>query len=173
MDIDVSKYLGLADFLASLATLIALAVVVIELRLTRKTNDRQAAYDIVFQWNELQESLVDLGYINFKDFDDYSRQVYEDKVLRGAVGRLLNYYEWMGQLVYMDVMEMDTAIGHAGGMAINHWEKYKDVIKGLRQLRNNDTSFGFFEWFALSAGEKKPKLDQILLKDLDRLRTED
>ena len=93
---------------------------------------------------------------NTPDYEDYLTK-YGGKPEQTTLKLLGNYFEGVGLLVYMKIVEIDIVFDFWGDVAESVWDENEELIKGMRN--GTGTRFTFQYWEFLVKEFKKRKVD--------------
>jgi len=88
---------------------------------------------------EIQESISNVCSTEYTDYKDYLAK-YAGKPEQTSLKLLGNYFEGVGLLVYLKLVEMDIAYNFWGDIAESVWDDNEDIISGMRK----DTGTPFY-----------------------------
>jgi len=89
------------------------------------------------------------------DYQDYLSK-YAGKPEQTSLKLLGNYFEGVGLLVYMKLVEMDIVFNFWGDVAESIWDDNEEIINGMR--KDTGTSYTFQYWELLVKEFKKRKI---------------
>jgi hypothetical protein len=101
---------------------------------------------------EIQEAINDVCSAEYTDYKDYLAK-YDGKPEQTSLRLLGNYFEGVGLLVYMKLVEMDIVYNFWGDVAESVWDGNEEVIDGMR--RDIGTPYTFQYWEFLVREVKK------------------
>lgn len=104
---------------------------------------------------EIQEAISTVCSTEYTDYKDYLTK-YAGKTEQTALKLLGNYFEGVGMLVNMKLVEMDIVFNFWGDIAESVWDDNEELIKGMRQ--DTGTPFTFQYWEFLVKEFKKRKI---------------
>jgi hypothetical protein len=105
---------------------------------------------------EIQEAISNVCSTEYTDYKDYLTK-YDGKPEQIALKLLGNYFEGVGLLVYMKLVEIDIVFNFWGDVAESVWDENEELIKGMRN--DTGTEFTFQYWEFLVKEFKKRKSD--------------
>ena len=116
---------------------------------TLETRKLQFVTSITNQLNseEGHRRYTELMNMEWKDYDDFERKYGSDYNLDNAAKRFCVWgtYNTLGMLVREKLVEPELLYPILSGV-LNHWTKFKDVIKEQRKVYSSKDSFSDFEF---------------------------
>ncbi len=104
---------------------------------------------------EIQEAISNVCSTEYADYKDYLTK-YAGKPEQTSLKLLGNYFEGMGLLVYMKLVEMDIVFNFWGDVAESVWDDNEELINSMR--KDIGTPFTFQYWEFLVKEFKKRKI---------------
>ncbi len=104
---------------------------------------------------EIQEAISNVCSTEYTDYKDYLTK-YAGKPEQTSLKLLGNYFEGVGLLVYMKLVEIDIVFNFWGDIAESVWDDNEEVINGMR--KDSGTPFTFQYWEFLVKEFKKRKI---------------
>lgn len=104
---------------------------------------------------DIQESISKVCSMEYTDYEDYLAK-YDGKPEQTALKLLGNYFEGIGLLVHMKLVELDIVFNFWGDIAESVWDENEEIIDGIR--KDSGTPFSFQYWELLVKEVKKRKL---------------
>jgi hypothetical protein len=104
---------------------------------------------------EIQEAISNVCSTEYTDYKDYLTK-YAGKPEQTSLKLLGNYFEGIGLLVYMKLVEMDTVFNFWGDVAESIWDANEELINSMR--KDIGTRFTFQYWEFLVKEFKKRKI---------------
>jgi len=104
---------------------------------------------------EIQEAISNVCSLEYTDYKDYLAK-YAGKPEQISLKLLGNYFEGIGLLVYMKLVELDIVFNFWGDVAESVWDGNEELINGMRE--DSDTPFTFQYWEFLVKEFKKRKM---------------
>ena len=104
---------------------------------------------------EIQEAINSVCSTEYIDYEDYLAK-YAGKPEQTALKLLGNYFEGVGLLVYMKLVEMDIVFNFWGDVAESVWDDNEELVNGMR--KDTGTPFTFQYWEFLVKEIKKRKI---------------
>jgi len=104
---------------------------------------------------EIQEAISIVCSLEYTDYKDYLAK-YAGKPEQISLKLLGNYFEGIGLLVYMKLVELDIVFDFWGDVAESVWDGNEELINGMRE--DSDTPFTFQYWEFLVKEFKKRKM---------------
>ena len=105
---------------------------------------------------EIQEAISNVCSLEYTDYKDYLAK-YDGKPEQISLKLLGNYFEGIGLLVYMKLVELDIVFNFWGDVAESVWDDNEELINGMRE--DSGTPFTFQYWEFLVKEFKKRKID--------------
>ncbi len=103
---------------------------------------------------EIQEAISNVCSLEYTDYKDYLAK-YDGKPEQISLKLLGNYFEGIGLLVYMKLVELDIVFNFWGDVAESVWDDNEELINGMRE--DSGTPFTFQYWEFLVKEFKKRK----------------
>ena len=103
---------------------------------------------------EIQEAISNVCSLEYTDYKDYLAK-YNGKPEQISLKLLGNYFEGIGLLVYMKLVELDIVFNFWGDVAESVWDGNEVLINGMRE--DSGTPFTFKYWEFLVKEFKKRK----------------
>ena len=94
---------------------------------------------------EIQEAIANACSAEYTDYKDYLRK-YEGKSEQTSLKLLGNYFEGVGLLVHMKLIEMDMVYNFWGDVAESIWDDNEELINGMRKDSGTPYSFQYWEF---------------------------
>jgi hypothetical protein len=104
---------------------------------------------------EIQEAISNVCSLEYTDYKDYLAK-YGGKPEQISLKLLGNYFEGIGLLVYMKLVELDIVFNFWGDVAESVWDGNEVLINGMRE--DSGTPFTFQYWEFLVKEFKKRKM---------------
>ena len=104
---------------------------------------------------DIQEAISNVCSAEYTDYEDYLVK-YAGKPEQTSLKLLGNYFEGVGLLVYMKLVEMDIVFNFWGDIAESIWDDNEKLINGMR--KDSGTPFTFQYWEFLVKEFKKRKV---------------
>jgi hypothetical protein len=104
---------------------------------------------------EIQEAITNVCSAEYTDYEDYIAK-YNGKPEQTSLKLLGNYFEGIGLLVNMKLVELDIVFNFWGDVAESVWDDNEELIKGMRN--DSGTQFTFQYWELLVKEFKKRKI---------------
>jgi hypothetical protein len=104
---------------------------------------------------EIQEAISDVCSLEYTDYKDYLAK-YDGKPEQISLKLLGNYFEGIGLLVHMKLVELDIVFNFWGDVAESVWDGNEELINGMRE--DSGTPFTFQYWEFLVKEFKKRKI---------------
>jgi hypothetical protein len=104
---------------------------------------------------EIQEAISNVCSTEYTDYKDYLTK-YAGKPEQTSLKLLGNYFEGIGLLVYMKLVEIDIVFNFWGDVAESVWDDNEELINSMR--KDTGTPFTFQYWEFLVKEFKKRKI---------------
>jgi hypothetical protein len=104
---------------------------------------------------KIQEAISIVCSTEYTDYKDYLTK-YDGSPEQKSLKLLGNYFEGIGLLVYMKLVEMDIVFNFWGDIAESVWDDNEELIKSIRE--DTGTPFSFQYWEFLVKEFKKRKI---------------
>jgi hypothetical protein len=105
---------------------------------------------------EIQEAISNVCSLEYTDYKDYLAK-YDGKPEQISLKLLGNYFEGIGLLVHMKLVELDIVFNFWGDVVESVWDDNEELINGMRE--DSGTPFTFQYWEFLVKEFKKRKID--------------
>jgi hypothetical protein len=92
---------------------------------------------------DVQEAISNVRSAEFTDYKDYIAK-YAGTPEERSLRLLGNYFEGIGLLVHRKLVDTDLVFDFWGDVAETVWDKYEEVIKGMR--KDSGTQYSFVYW---------------------------
>ena len=119
----------------------------IETRHQRRTRQTESIVNLS-PWfkmdaKEIQDAISKVCSTEYTDYEDYLAK-YAGKPEQTALKLLGNYFEGIGLLVYMKLVETEIVFNFWGDIAESVWDDNEEIINGMR--KDTGTQFTFQYW---------------------------
>jgi hypothetical protein len=104
---------------------------------------------------EIQEAISNVCSVEYSDYKDYLVK-YEGKPEQMSLKLLGNFFEGIGLLVYMKLVEIDIVFNFWGDIAESVWDGNEELINDMR--KDSGAPFAFEYWEFLVKEFKKRKI---------------
>ena len=94
---------------------------------------------------DIQEAINSVRSMEYTDYKDYLEK-YDGKPEQTSLKILGNYFEGVGLLVYMKLVEMDIVYNFWGDVAESVWDDNVEVINGMRNDTGSQWTFQYWEY---------------------------
>jgi len=94
---------------------------------------------------DVQEAISNVRSAEFTDYKDYIAK-YAGTPEERSLRLLGNYFEGIGLLVHRKLVDTDLVLDFWGDVAETVWDKYEEVIKGMRKDSGTQYSFEYWEF---------------------------
>jgi hypothetical protein len=101
---------------------------------------------------EIQEAISDVCSAEYANYEDYLAK-YDGKPEQTSLRLLGNFFEGIGLLVYMKLVDMNIVYNFWGDVAESIWDSNEEVIRGMR--KDIGTPYTFQYWESLVKEIKK------------------
>ena len=131
----------------------------IETRHQRRTRQTESIVNLS-PWfkmdaKEIQDAISKVCSTEYTSYEDYLAK-YDGKPEQTALKLLGNYFEGIGLLVYMKLVETETVFNFWGDIAESVWDDNEELINSMR--KDTGTQFTFQYWEFLAKEFKKRKI---------------
>ena len=103
---------------------------------------------------EIQEAIGNVCSAEYTDYKDYLTK-YAGKPEQTSLRLLGNYFEGIGLLVYMKLVEMDIVYNFWGDVAESVWDGNEELINGMRKDIGTSYTFQYWEWLVREIKKRK------------------
>jgi hypothetical protein len=138
----------LTAIISSLASLAAVAFVVVELRNMDKHRDLEISMKL-FEWAETDKLRKAFRWIEsefeFKDIKTYKAEVAKNFEVSDYPYQIEAYFEEVGFLVNKKLADIDVIVDRLGSYIITNWQKLDPWIVAVRNERQDKTFGEHFE----------------------------
>jgi len=138
----------LTAIISSLASLAAVAFVVVELRNMDKHRDLEISMKL-FEWAETESLRKAFRWIEsefeFKDLETYRAKVAGDFEASDYPYQIEAYFEEVGFLVNKKLADIDVIVDRLGSYIVAIWQKLEPWIAAVRKERQDKTFGEHFE----------------------------
>lgn len=94
---------------------------------------------------DIQEAVSSVCSMKYVDYDDFLRK-YDGKPEQKSLRLLGNYFEGVGLLVSMKLVDMDIVYDFWGDIVESVWDGNEEVIKGMRKDVGSQWTFHYWEF---------------------------
>ena len=108
---------------------------------------------------EIQEAIGNVCSLEYADYKDYLTK-YDGKPEQKSLKLLGNYFEGVGLLVYMKLVEIDIVFNFWGDIAESVWDDNEELINGMRKDTGTPFTFQYWELLVKEFKKKKIKLSK-------------
>ena len=108
---------------------------------------------------EIQEAISNVCSTEYNDYKDYLAK-YAGKPEQASLRLLGNYFEGIGLLVYMKLVEMDIVYNFWGDVAESVWDGNEEVINGMRKDIGTPYTFQYWEFLVKEVKKRNTALSK-------------
>ena len=108
---------------------------------------------------EIQEAISNVCSTEYTDYKDYLKK-YAGKPEQKSLKLLGNYFEGVGLLVYMKLVEMEIVFNFWGDVAESVWDGNEEVINGMRKDIGTPWTFQYWEFLVKEFKKRKIVLNK-------------
>ena len=108
---------------------------------------------------KIQEAISNVRSAHYTDYKDYLAK-YGGKSEQKSLRLLGNYFEGIGMLVYMKLVEKDIVFNFWGDIAESLWDNNEKVISGMREDIGTKWTFQYWEFLVREIKKKKVALSK-------------
>ena len=108
---------------------------------------------------EIQEAISNVCSTEYTDYKDYLTK-YAGKPEQKSLKLLGNYFEGIGLLVYMKLVEKDIVFNFWGDVAESVWDSNEEVVNGIRKDSGTPYSFEYWEFLVKEIKKRKIALSK-------------
>ncbi len=108
---------------------------------------------------EIQEAINNVRSLKYIDYTDYLTK-YAGKPEQTSLRLLGNYFEGIGLLVHMKLVEPDIVFNFWGDVAESIWDSNQELIKGIRGDFGTPYSFQYWEYLVKEVKKRKIALSK-------------
>ncbi len=94
---------------------------------------------------DIQEAIANVRSLEYANYEDYVKK-YAGKPEQTSLKLLGNYFEGVGLLVYMKLVELDIVSNFWGDVAESIWDKNEELVNGMRKDIGSSYTFHYWEW---------------------------
>ncbi len=94
---------------------------------------------------DIQEAIANVRSLEYANYEDYVKK-YAGKPEQMSLKLLGNYFEGVGLLVYMKLVELDIVSNFWGDVAESIWDKNEELVNGMRKDIGSSYTFQYWEW---------------------------
>ena len=103
---------------------------------------------------EIQEAISNVCALEYTDYQDYLTK-YDGKPEQASLKLLGNYFEGVGLLVYMKLVEMEIVFNFWGDIAESVWDGNEEIIEGMRKDAGTQWTFQYWEFLVKEFKKRK------------------
>ena len=154
--------------IASVSVIASAVYYLIETRHQRKTRQTESIIRLSPWFNlnakDIQEAISNVCSTEYTDYNDYLKKYY-GKPEQQSLKLLGNYFEGVGLLVYMKLVEMDIVFNFWGDIAESVWDGNEELINSIRKDTGTPFSFQYWEFLVKEFKKRKgaPSKKQVVL----------
>ncbi len=104
---------------------------------------------------DIQEAIANVRSLEYANYEDYVKK-YAGKPEQTSLKLLGNYFEGVGLLVYMKLVELDIVSNFWGDVAESIWDKNVELVNGMRKDVGSSYTFQYWEWLVKEFKRRKP-----------------
>jgi len=108
---------------------------------------------------DIQEAICNVLSAEFTDNKDYVAK-YAGKPEDRSLRLLGNYFEGIGLLIHRKLVDTDLVLDFWGDVAESVWDKYEEVIDGIRKDTGTQWSFEYWEFLVKEVKKRKIALSK-------------
>ncbi len=145
---------SISAVIAATGVIVGVAFTILQLRdlvKTRQTDLVMRLYS-TFGSEEFQRALARTANIEFEDYNDYVKKYcpsptgFSEKPEAIAIGTVNVFFEGIGALLYMKLIDVSLSARLLGIYAGYMWEKVKPIVEGWRKQFDVPESMQWFEY---------------------------
>jgi hypothetical protein len=133
----------------------------VETRHQRRTRQTESIIRLSPWFNmnakEIQEAIGTVCSTEYTDYKDYLAK-YAGKPEQTALKLLGNYFEGVGLLVHMKLVETDIVFNFWGDIAESIWDNNEELIDGMRKDTGTPFTFQYWEFLVKEFKKRKTSL---------------
>jgi hypothetical protein len=103
---------------------------------------------------EIQEAITNVCSAEYANYEDYLAK-YDGRPEQTSLKLLGNYFEGVGLLVYMKLVELDIVFNFWGDIAQSVWDGNEEVIHGMRKDVGTEFTFQYWEFLVKEVKKRK------------------
>jgi hypothetical protein len=149
----------LSVVIASASVIGSAVYYMIETKHQRRTRQTESIIQLSPWFNmdakDIQEAISNVCSTEYIDYKDYLKK-YAGKPEQTSLKLLGNYFEGIGLLVYMKLVEIDIVFNFWGDVAESIWDDNEELINSMR--KDTGTPYTFQYWEILVKEFKKRKI---------------
>jgi hypothetical protein len=108
---------------------------------------------------DIQEAISNVCSTEYTDYKDYLTK-YAGKPEQTSLKLLGNYFEGIGLLVYMKLVEIDIVFNFWGDVAESVWDGNEELINNMRKDTGTPYSFQYWEFLVKEFKKRKIALNK-------------
>jgi hypothetical protein len=93
----------------------------------------------------IQEAISNVCFMEYADYKDYLGK-YAGKPEQKSLRLLGNYFEGVGLLVYMKLVDINIVYNFWGDVAESVWDENEEIINGMRKDTGTQWTFQYWEF---------------------------
>jgi hypothetical protein len=94
---------------------------------------------------DIQDAISSVCSMKYTDYKDYLEK-YDGKPEQKSLRLLGNYFEGVGLLVFMKLVDLDIVYNFWGDIAESVWDGNEEIIKGMRRDIGSQWTFQYWEF---------------------------
>ena len=144
---------------ASASVIVSAVYFLLDIRHRRRTRQTESIIKLSPWFNmdaeKIQEAITNVRSAQYIDYQDYLAK-YGGKSEQKSLRLLGNYFEGIGMLVHMKLVEKDIVFNFWGDVAESLWDNNEKIVSGMR--KDTGTQYAFHYWEFLVKEIKKRKI---------------
>jgi hypothetical protein len=169
----INMWVSVANIVASIATIGALIAIALEIKNSRRAEDRSAFFDIAEKSNFLNENnkLLNAAGVYDEPIEDFEERFPPGTKEAVAMANIINFLETLGMAVHMGLMSKQNVIESFGDWTQIIWSDFEPLLK-KRRKSGRDHDWAYMEWLALESNKLTADIGRNILSDVQKLRAE-
>ncbi len=149
--------------IASVSVIFSAVYYMVETRHQRRTRQTENIISLS-PWfrmdaKDIQEAISNVCSAEYTDYRDYLEK-YAGKPQQTSLKLLGNYFEGVGLLVNMKLVEMDIVFNFWGDVAESIWNDNEELIYGMRKDSGTPYTFQYWEFLVKEFRKRKMALNK-------------
>jgi hypothetical protein len=108
---------------------------------------------------EIQDAISNVCSTEYTDYEDYLKK-YAGKPEQKSLKLLGNYFEGVGLLVHMKLVELEIVFNFWGDVAESVWDGNEELINGMRKDSGTPFTFQYWEFLVKEIKKRKTALSK-------------
>ena len=162
-------WIDLSTIIASIATVVALAALAIEIRNSRNAEKMNAVFELDKKFQALRPDINKLSGVDWEKIEDFNEEYPPGSDERAALINLKGFFEMAGGAIFNGLIDKRLAMEEWGVIFLFWWKRLEPLINKERKT-GSQLDLASFEWFALAFEKKSPRIGQRLLRELEKMR---